>query len=67
MAAYLAGVPNPKAVVEKPFLLSDGKVLLTAALDKGIYSHGEEVRVTVQIKNNSNKTIRRIKVSSYLL
>lgn len=62
MAAYLAAVPNPEATIEKPFLLSDGKVMLSASLDKGIYSHGEEVRVTVNIRNNSSKTIRRIKV-----
>ncbi|XP_050293453.1 arrestin homolog [Anthonomus grandis grandis] len=61
MAAYLAEVPNPKAVVEKQFLLSDGKIFLSASLDKGIYSHGEEIRVSVQIRNNSSKTIRRIK------
>ncbi|XP_076259254.1 phosrestin-2 isoform X2 [Rhynchophorus ferrugineus] len=62
MAAYLAGVPNPKAAVEKPFHLSDGKVFLSASLDKAIYSHGEDIRVNVNIKNNSTKTIRRIKV-----
>ncbi|KAF7266250.1 hypothetical protein GWI33_020404 [Rhynchophorus ferrugineus] len=61
MAAYLAGVPNPKAAVEKPFHLSDGKVFLSASLDKAIYSHGEDIRVNVNIKNNSTKTIRRIK------
>ncbi|XP_066246741.1 arrestin homolog [Euwallacea similis] len=62
MAAYLAEVPNPEATIEKPFLLSDGKVMLSATLDKGIYSHGEEIKVSVQVKNSSNKTIRRIKV-----
>ncbi|KAH1005435.1 hypothetical protein HUJ04_006425, partial [Dendroctonus ponderosae] len=62
MAAYLAAVPNPEATVEKQFLLSDGKVILSATLDKGIYSHGEEIRVSVQIRNNSSKTVRRIKV-----
>nr|XP_015839691.1 PREDICTED: arrestin homolog isoform X2 [Tribolium castaneum] len=62
LAAYLAGVPAPCAQVEKPFLLSEGKVHLLASLDKAIYSHGEEIHVFVQIKNNSNKTIRRIKV-----
>ncbi|XP_044757226.1 arrestin homolog isoform X2 [Coccinella septempunctata] len=62
LAAYLAGVPAPKAAVEKPFLLSDGKVHLTASLNKGIYSHGEEISVNVQVRNGSNKTVRRIKV-----
>ena len=62
MAAYLAGVPPPSAEVEKPFLLSEGKVHLLASLDKAIYSHGEEMHVFVQIKNQSNKTVKRIKV-----
>lgn len=63
LAAYLAGVPPPRATIEKPFLLSDGKVTLSASLDKAIYSHGEHIQVNVQIFNNSNKTVRRIKVS----
>ncbi|KAL3276934.1 hypothetical protein HHI36_012300 [Cryptolaemus montrouzieri] len=62
LAAYLAGVPAPRAAVEKPFLLSDGRVHLTASLDKGIYSHGEEISVNVHVRNGSNKTVRRIKV-----
>ncbi|XP_060526182.1 phosrestin-2-like isoform X2 [Cylas formicarius] len=62
LAAYLAGVPSPRAVVEKPFLLSDGKVFLTASLNKAIYSHGEDIRIKVQVRNNSSKTIKRIKV-----
>ncbi|KAK9874866.1 hypothetical protein WA026_005681 [Henosepilachna vigintioctopunctata] len=62
LAAYLAGVPAPHAAVEKPFLLSDGRVQLTASLNKGIYSHGEEIAVNVHVHNGSNKTIRRIKV-----
>nr|XP_023024916.1 uncharacterized protein LOC111512985 [Leptinotarsa decemlineata] len=61
LAAYLAGVPAPKAFAEKFYLLSDGQVRLTALLDKAIYSHGEDINVTVQIQNNSNKTVKRIK------
>lgn len=62
LAAYLVGVPPPKAAAKKFYLLSDRTVFLTASLDKGIYAHGEEIHVTVHIKNNSNKTIKRIKV-----
>lgn len=63
LAAFLAQVPPPHATVEKPFLLSDGRVELEACLDKGIYSHGEEVQVSVQVRNFSNKTVKRVKVS----
>nr|XP_022900027.1 phosrestin-2-like [Onthophagus taurus] len=62
LAAFLAEVPAPRALVEKPFLLSDGKVELEARLNKGIYYHGEEIDVICNIRNNSNKAIRRVKV-----
>ncbi|KAL0276232.1 UNVERIFIED_CONTAM: hypothetical protein PYX00_003841 [Menopon gallinae] len=52
----------PRALVDKPFLLSDGKVELEASLNKAVYNHGESVSVTVQVRNNSGKTVRRIKV-----
>lgn len=62
LAAFLAEVPPPQATVEKQFLLSDGKVVLEGSLNKGIYYHGEDVQVTVNVRNNSSKTIKRIKV-----
>lgn len=52
----------PHAAVDKPFLLSEGRVELEASLDKATYHHGEPVTVTVTIRNNSGKTVRRIKV-----
>lgn len=61
----LAG-PPPHAAVEKPFLLSDGRVELEASLDKAVYSHGEPILVNTAVHNNSGKTVRRIKVSSQL-
>lgn len=66
LAAFLAEVPAPCAIMEKQFLLSDGKIYLEASLDKAIYYHGEEVEVSVDIRNNSNKTIKRIKVNIYI-
>ncbi|XP_026484844.1 arrestin homolog [Vanessa tameamea] len=51
----------PRATVEKPFLLSDGRVELEAWLDKATYSHGESIAVSVVISNHSSKTVRRIK------
>nr|CAI5840062.1 unnamed protein product [Callosobruchus analis] len=62
LAAFLAEVPAPKAVAEKFYMLSDGKVTLTASLDKAIYAHGEDIKVTVNIRNDSSKTVKRIKV-----
>ncbi|XP_049885705.1 arrestin homolog [Pectinophora gossypiella] len=54
-------LPPPRAAVEKPFLLSDGRVELEAWLDKATYSHGESISVSVMIANHSSKTVRRIK------
>ncbi|KAK9496482.1 hypothetical protein O3M35_013244 [Rhynocoris fuscipes] len=52
----------PHATVDKPFLLSDGRLQLEASLDKAIYCHGDPIIVNVAIQNHSNKTVRRIKV-----
>ncbi|XP_013183432.2 arrestin homolog [Amyelois transitella] len=53
--------PPPHAAVEKPFLLSDGRVELEAWLDKATYSHGESINVSVVVANHSSRTVRRIK------
>ncbi|KAF6204674.1 hypothetical protein GE061_018835 [Apolygus lucorum] len=55
-------VPAPTARVEKPFLLSDGKMELESSLDKGVYCHGDPILCNVRLNNSSNKTVRRIKV-----
>ncbi|XP_013144234.1 PREDICTED: arrestin homolog [Papilio polytes] len=52
----------PRATVEKPFLLSDGRVELEGWLDKATYSHGESINVNIIVSNHSSKTVRRIKV-----
>ncbi|KAJ1527804.1 hypothetical protein ONE63_007753 [Megalurothrips usitatus] len=52
----------PHAVIDKPFLLSDGKVSLEAWLNKAVYNHGETVMVNVTVHNNSSRSVRRIKV-----
>ncbi|XP_014476643.1 PREDICTED: arrestin homolog [Dinoponera quadriceps] len=53
---------GPHAAVEKPFLLSDGRVGLEAKLDRAIYAHGDSITVHVYVSNNSSKSVRRIKV-----
>lgn len=57
----------PHAAADKPFLLSDGRVGLEASLDKAVYCHGDTVLVNVAILNNSNKTVRRLKVNQNML
>ena len=53
----------PQGCVDKPFLWTDGKVSLRAALNKTAYGHEEKVFITVDVYNNSRKIIRKIRVS----
>ncbi|KNC31625.1 hypothetical protein FF38_01247, partial [Lucilia cuprina] len=52
---------GPQGAVDKPFLLQDGRVGLRASLDKSWYTHGEDVCVTINIRNDSRKTVRKIR------
>ncbi|XP_069965994.1 uncharacterized protein [Bactrocera oleae] len=60
--ALSGGGGGPQGAVDKPFLLQDGRVGLRASLDKAWYTHGEDVCVTVNIKNDSRKTVRKVRV-----
>ncbi|XP_037931917.1 uncharacterized protein LOC119666706 [Teleopsis dalmanni] len=53
---------GPQGAVDKPFLLQDGRVGLRANLDKAWYTHGEDISVTVNIRNDSRKTVRKVRV-----
>lgn len=54
---------GPYGKVDKPFLLQDGRVVLKAGLNKAWYAHGEDIYITVNICNDSRKTVRKIRVS----
>ena len=49
-------------MVEKQFLLSDGRVRLEANLDRAVYTHGDSITVHVNVTNNSSKSVKRIEV-----
>lgn len=53
---------GPQGFVDKPFLWAEGKVSLKASLNKSAYAHGENVNVTIDVKNDSRKVVRKIKV-----
>uniref|UniRef100_A0AAV2J175 Beta-arrestin-1 n=1 Tax=Knipowitschia caucasica TaxID=637954 RepID=A0AAV2J175_KNICA len=55
--------PQPTAETTRLFLLSDKPLHLEASLDKQVYYHGEPISVNVHVTNNTNKTVRRIKIS----
>ncbi|XP_055602097.1 uncharacterized protein LOC129750921 isoform X2 [Uranotaenia lowii] len=53
---------GPQLSVDKPFLWADGRVNLKASLNKAAYVHGENVTVTLDIKNDSRKVVRKIRL-----
>ncbi|KAG9509233.1 Beta-arrestin-1, partial [Fragariocoptes setiger] len=54
---------QPSVEVTKDFVMSPNKLNLEASLDKELYHHGESIAVNVHIANNSNRTVKKIKVS----
>uniref|UniRef100_A0A914UK39 Arrestin C-terminal-like domain-containing protein n=1 Tax=Plectus sambesii TaxID=2011161 RepID=A0A914UK39_9BILA len=55
--------PQPTAEVTKDFMMSPGLLHMEASLDKEMYHHGESISVNVHIQNNSNKSVKKIKVA----
>ncbi|XP_071492740.1 beta-arrestin-1-like isoform X1 [Diadema antillarum] len=55
--------PQPGAEATKDFVMSPGQLHLEATLDKEMYYHGESIDVNVTISNNSNRTVKKIRVS----
>lgn len=53
---------GPEGCVDKPFLWTEGRVSLRAALDKSAYVHGEPISVSIDVKNDSRKIVRKIRV-----
>ncbi|XP_053208545.1 beta-arrestin-1-like [Panonychus citri] len=54
---------QPSVEISKQFVMSPNKLHLEASLDKELYHHGEDIAVNVHIANNSNRTVRKIKIS----
>ncbi|XP_040195718.1 beta-arrestin-1 isoform X3 [Lithobates pipiens] len=55
--------PQPMAETTRQFLMSDKPLHLEASLDKEIYYHGEPINVNVHVTNNTNKTVKKVKIS----
>ncbi|KAM4546465.1 arrestin 3a, retinal (X-arrestin) [Fundulus diaphanus] len=54
---------GPKADICKSFMMSDKPVHLEASMEKDLYFHGEAIPIKIKINNESNKTVKKIKVS----
>jgi beta-arrestin len=54
---------QPMVEVSKDFMMSPNKLNLEVSLDKELYHHGESIAVNVHISNNSNRTVKKVRVS----
>nr|XP_046267378.1 arrestin 3a, retinal (X-arrestin) [Scatophagus argus] len=54
---------GPKAELCKSFMMSDKPVHVEASMDKDLYFHGEEIPIKIKINNESNKTVKKIKMT----
>nr|BAR90777.1 beta arrestin [Idiosepius paradoxus] len=54
--------PQPSAEVTKEFMMSPGNMKLEASLDKEKYYHGESLCINVLVDNNTNKSVKKIKI-----
>lgn len=55
--------PQPMVDGHKEFMMSPAPLHLECTLDKEMYYHGESINVNVQATNNSNKTVKKIRIS----
>ncbi|XP_027886366.1 arrestin 3a, retinal (X-arrestin) [Xiphophorus couchianus] len=54
---------GPKAEICKSFMMSDKPVHLEASMEKDLYFHGEPIPIKVKINNESNKTVKKLKIT----
>lgn len=55
--------PQPMIEAHKDFMMSPAPLHLECTLDKEMYYHGESISVNVQVTNNSNKTVKKIRIT----
>uniref|UniRef100_A0AC35TSW2 Arrestin_C domain-containing protein n=1 Tax=Rhabditophanes sp. KR3021 TaxID=114890 RepID=A0AC35TSW2_9BILA len=55
--------PQPMIDVSKEFIMSPGLMHLEMSLDREMYYHGESIAINVHIQNNSNRSVKKIKVA----
>ncbi|XP_030621419.1 arrestin 3b, retinal (X-arrestin) [Chanos chanos] len=54
---------GPKADITKQFMMSDKPVHLEASLEKEVYYHGDPIPIKVKVNNESNKAVKKIKIT----
>uniref|UniRef100_A0A673YF06 Arrestin-C n=1 Tax=Salmo trutta TaxID=8032 RepID=A0A673YF06_SALTR len=53
---------KPIADICKSFMMSDKPVHLQASLEKEIYYHGDPINVNIKVKNETSRTVTKIKI-----
>uniref|UniRef100_A0AAY4D5J9 Arrestin-C n=1 Tax=Denticeps clupeoides TaxID=299321 RepID=A0AAY4D5J9_9TELE len=56
---------GPKVDVSRHFITSNRPVYLEASLEQELYYHGDPIPVNVKVNNESNKVVKKIKISIY--
>ncbi|KAJ8255101.1 hypothetical protein GJAV_G00200930 [Gymnothorax javanicus] len=54
---------GPKAAISRQFMMTDKMVHLEASLGKEVYFHGDPITVNVKINNETNKVVKKIKIT----
>ncbi|XP_041657520.1 arrestin 3a, retinal (X-arrestin) [Cheilinus undulatus] len=54
---------GPKADLCKSFMMSDKPVHVEASMEKDLYFHGEAIPIKIKINNESNKTVKKFKIT----
>lgn len=54
---------GPKVNINKQFMMSDKTMHLDVSLEKEVYYHRDPITVKVKVNNETNKTVKKIKVS----
>ncbi|KAF5900859.1 arrestin-C-like isoform X1, partial [Clarias magur] len=55
-------LPGPKVNIYKQFVFS-GKIHLEASIEKEVYYHGDPIQIRIKINNQTNKLVKKIKIS----
>uniref|UniRef100_A0A8B9LTL2 Arrestin-C n=1 Tax=Astyanax mexicanus TaxID=7994 RepID=A0A8B9LTL2_ASTMX len=54
---------GPKANILKQFIMTDRPIQLDTSIEKEVYYHGDPIPVKVKINNETNKVVKKIRIS----
>uniref|UniRef100_W5JXS0 Arrestin-C n=1 Tax=Astyanax mexicanus TaxID=7994 RepID=W5JXS0_ASTMX len=54
---------GPKANILKQFIMTDRPIQLETSIEKEVYYHGDPIPVKVKINNETNKVVKKIRIS----